>query len=305
MPVSLSRQSLSRTLRHLSLAAVAVLTAAATVSCSPDRGKSLNEMGQISLADSLLYYTGQLKAYEYLSEAMNDTALRSTEARIRFLKGVRHGYDDMQGNDTAYNLGIRYGVRLAVRGKHFENEFGFTFDKDVLFRSMAYALLQEEDIDELAVQDKLYDVLHKLQAQQAGSVHRQAHRAIRAEAAILGMKRLEDGLYYKELTPGTGPKATPGTVLSLQENYSRPDGESLGISSPQEVTVGNRETAPVLNEIYCRMRQGEHARFLTPAFRLYGNRCEFMGLKPSDPVLIDILIFRISTETDSDINADV
>lgn len=139
MPVSLSRQSLSRTLRHLSLAAVAVLTAAATVSCSPDRGKSLNEMGQISLADSLLYYTGQLKAYEYLREAMNDTALRSTEARIRFLKGVRHGYDDMQGNDTAYNLGIRYGVRLAVRGKHFENEFGFTFDKDVLFRSMAYA----------------------------------------------------------------------------------------------------------------------------------------------------------------------
>ena len=155
---------MSRTLRHLSLAAVALLTAAGSVSCGPDRGKSLNEMGHVSLADSMLYYTGQLKAYEYLREAMNDTALRSTEARICFLEGVRQGYDDMQGNDSAYNLGIRYGVRMAVRGKHFENEFGFTFDKDVLFQSMAYALLQDKDIDELAVQDKLYDVLHKLQA---------------------------------------------------------------------------------------------------------------------------------------------
>lgn len=119
---------MSRTLRHLSLAAVALLTAAGSVSCGPDRGKSLNEMGHVSLADTMLYYTGQLKAYEYLREAMNDTALRSTEARIRFLQGVRQGYDDMQGNDSAYNLGIRYGVRMAVRGKHFENEFGFTFD---------------------------------------------------------------------------------------------------------------------------------------------------------------------------------
>lgn len=33
---------MSRTLRHLSLAAVALLTAAGTVSCGPDRGKSLN-----------------------------------------------------------------------------------------------------------------------------------------------------------------------------------------------------------------------------------------------------------------------
>lgn len=296
---------MSRTLRHLSLTAVALLTAAGSVSCGPDRGKSLNEMGHVSLADSMLYYTGQLKAYEYLREAMNDTALRSTEARIRFLQGVRQGYDDMQGNDSAYNLGIRYGVRMAVRGKHFENEFGFTFDKDILFQSMAYALLQEKDIDELAVQDKLYDVLHKLQAQQAGSVHRQAHQAVRAEAAKLGMKRLEDGLYYKELTPGAGPSATTGSVLSLQVNYSRPDGESLGMSSPQEVTVGNHETAPVLNEIYCRMRQGEHARFLTPAFRLYGNRCEFIGLKPADPVLIDIQVFRISPGTATDINADI
>lgn len=296
---------MSRTLRHLSLAAVALLTAAGAASCGPDRGKSLNEMGQVSLADSMLYYTGQLKAYEYLREAVNDTNLRSTEARIRFLEGVRRGYDDMQDNDSAYNLGIRYGVRMALRSKHFEKEFGFTFDRDVLFQSMAYALLQEKDIDELDVQDKLYDVLHKLQAQQAGSVHRQAHQALRAEASKLGMKRLEDGLYYKTLAAGSGSNATPGSILSLQVNYSRPDGESLGMSSPQEVTVGNRETAPVLNEIYSRMKQGEHALFLTPAFRLYGNRCEFVGLKPSDPVLIDIQIFRISPATTSDINADV
>ena len=77
------------------------------------------------------------------------------------------------------------------------------------------------------------------------------------------------------------------------------------MSSPQEVTVGNNETAPVLNEIYCRMKQGEHALFLTPAFRLYGNRCEFAGLKPAYPVLIDIRIFRISPGTASDINADI
>ena len=57
---------MSRTLRHLSLAAVALLTAAGGASCGSDRGKSIEEMGSLSLADSMLYYTGQLKAYEYL-----------------------------------------------------------------------------------------------------------------------------------------------------------------------------------------------------------------------------------------------
>ena len=45
---------MSRTLRHLSLAAVALLTAAGFVSCGSDRGKSIEEMGSLSLADPML-----------------------------------------------------------------------------------------------------------------------------------------------------------------------------------------------------------------------------------------------------------
>ena len=59
--------------------------------------RSIADYGEISTADSLLYYFGQLRAADYWQFAKGDSTLAERASRDEYLKGLRAGLPRRKG----------------------------------------------------------------------------------------------------------------------------------------------------------------------------------------------------------------
>ena len=86
-----------------------------------------------------------------------------------------------------------------------------------------------------------------------------ATRAAREPGAI----RMQSGLVYREVTPGSG--ASPGPHDSATVRYEAKDGEGnavTGAAQPRTIVMSNVD--PCIREALLRMRVGGTSRFLCP-----------------------------------------
>lgn len=251
-----------------------LLLSAVLTSCEGRGGKSLSQMSDMTAADSLLYYFGQMRVHEYMQNANADTTLLSLESRRRFMDGVRDGYNMLKADDPVYNLGVRAGARMARKALTFEDEYYVTLNKEVLFESMEYALLHADSLDALEAQKHFYAMLRKLNANREKQDRYNASHTLKGIAEKQKMKEIKPNLYEKVVKESHGAQIRKGSVINAGVNYYKSNGEDLGMPTPEELVVGSPEMPAIVTEMYCAMKVGEKAIFATSAFDVFGHRMQ-------------------------------
>lgn len=284
---------------HSLLSAILLLTPYIS-SCEPDRGKPLSDYPDASVGDSMLYYYGQLRGYDYWKMAVADTNLRSPENRELYLKGIKDGIDAVKNNDKIYNDGVRLGVRMKINLYNYEENFDVDLDDEILLESIRYALLTETDIPELKYQDNFYKLIGKMKKKRRKVQKEVAQRTLIEEARELNLAKISDDLYFKISQHGEGPKAHVGDIINVSVDFQKPDGRDLGFPTPEKVTVGAPGSADVMTQIYCRLNKGAMGVFATSAAALFGTRCEVVGVKPAQVIIIYVTLNDIDEDGEID-----
>lgn len=284
-------------MKHLLYTLLALLALTPLTSCRHDsEARPLSEITDASTADSLLYYYMQLRAYQYWQRATADTSLRSAEDRAKFLRGMRDGFDAYHPDDSVYNEGRRLGFRTALNIQEFERKYGVSFDRDVVFASMAYGLRDNADIPEFKYQKEFYRLLKQLNSRKALEESREARQTLAAQAKAHRLKEINGDLYFKVTHPGTGFRAERGDRVFVSVDYARTNGDDLGMPSPEYLTVGADGMPEVMTEALCRLNKGATGIFMTHARALFGDRAEILGLQGEAPIMITITLKEIIKE---------
>lgn len=286
------------TLPNFAAVAAAILLLA---SCTNTQRGDISEYPDPTPGDSLLFYYGQLRAYEYMREADNDTSLRSRKQRDEFLAGVKAGLKTIRegDDDDNYNRGVRLGVRMGIRLLRFEKQYGITLNEHTLFSSLAYGLEDETDINPEATQKAFYKVFDQIKLQKLSEDKKKSRLTLVEVARRHQMVKISDQLYCHIEHQGSGHKAQPGELVYVTVDYTYANGEDLGFPSPEFVRVGSEGMPHVMTEAYSQLADGATALFATTALDLFGNRIDVLGIPPSEVILISITVNNIEQSTDS------
>lgn len=277
--------------RYFSLIGAGLLMAGIMTACGGDGSSASTGDGALagaSQGDSLMYYFGQTRAAEFWEQAARDTTLADEAARKDFMRGVRAGLDAIKGSD-AYNMGVFQGVQLALNLKDFQKDFpGVRLNNDIMLRAMADGLKSDSTFDPAEAQKALYAIIGRLEEQKAALDRAASVEALPAQAKTLGMTKISDQLYSKILTEGNGTKFNPGDTVTTAMTLTTVDGRTLRVPLPSEVVIGRRYVSALVSEALSTMTQNGAGRFLTSAYAMFGQRCERLDLKPSEPLILTI-----------------
>lgn len=274
---------------YLFLAGLALLGAGC------DRGIKSHEtdLAEATPGDSLMYYFGQLRAHRFWDLAVGDTTLRSLENRKKYLEGVKAGMEAVNGEETAYNIGVRMGVRMADIASKFEEEYGLELDREILYNSLAEAVAKGSDIDAQKNQSNFYSVLHNIKDNREKVLMQSAAQELARQAKARKMNKITDVLYGVRTVASSGQKIHVGDSIAVEMRFKGPDQEDLGMPSPQAVTVGDDSTAPVITLALSALRESESAVFATSAAALLGDQAALIYLKPNDIVYLHVTVGKI------------
>lgn len=261
--------------------------------CSEDRGRPLSDYTDADINDSLIYYYVQLRAHDFWQRAASDTALRSEEARAKFLEGVEKGLKSVKEDDDFYNYGVEVGTRMAINLQKFEKMYDVHLDQGIALESLRYGLFDGSGTSSLSNQSHFFAILDKMKATQRSKDHEKAKMSLIEEAREQNMTKLADNLYYKILRKGSGPYFSIGNSAYVVVNYERGDSVDFALPSPGLVTLGAEGLPPVLQLAYSRLNKGTVAKFATTAESLFGSRTYMMGLKPETVMLFTITLNEI------------
>lgn len=273
------------------LFSISIIAGLLLSACDNSNGRKISDYSEMSTGDSLLYYYIQLRAHEYWEKAVSDTSLRSRDSRDSYLEGVEKGFDLVKDDDN-FNLGLRNGVRMAVRLREFEQKYHIKLNEDIVLESLRNGLADERNLTPMDDQKQFYRLLDKMKRELRAVQKESAMKTLEAEAKKRGLEKLEENLYFKVLREGEGRKAVTGDVITVSSGYERVDGENLGLPTPVTVTLGDNLPA-VVNRAYSELSSGASAEFAATAQDLFGSRTSQMGLADDDVVIFYFILNQI------------
>ena len=261
--------------------------------CDRDIKSDRTDLAEASPGDSLMYYMGQFHAHKFFDLTVGDTTLRSPENRKRYLEGIKAGLKAVKGEENAYNIGVRMGVRMADITSKLEEDYGLELDRDILYNSIAEALSADHDIDTHKSQSNFYAVLHNIKANRQNVLMQSAAEELAKQAKTRKMRKISDILYGIKTSCSTGRAIHAGDSIAVEMKFKGPDLEDLGMPSPETVTVGEDGGAPVMTLALSTMKEAESAVFATSAASLLGEEAGLIRLKPDDIVYMHITVGKI------------
>lgn len=108
------------------------------------------------------------------------------------------------------------------------------------------------------------------------------------EVDLTAMKTTASGLFYRDLTEGSGPEVRPGQLVSVHYLGSFPDGKpfdrNMGSDVPFRFRVGHGEVIPGWDEGVAGMRVGGRRQLILPGHLGYGAAGS--GPIPPDATLV-------------------
>lgn len=256
-------------------------------------GKSLADIKDATPADTMMYYFGEMQAYNYLQDAETDTMLRSDNSKAEFIKGFRTALR-LDDDNQAYNKGLQLGLRLAIRLREFEKRYGKDFSEAVLAESLENALYRDS-INIAEAQKGYYLVKDRYDYNTAQSEIGAAKENLAAHGKAQGYEMLSDTLYFKEVVPGYkgGVHFKKGDRLAVELTASTIDGkEIVARQFPDSLTLGEGRVPPVVREAIYTMTNGETCKFMTTARTLFGKRYSVYKLPYDEPVVFTVKAYR-------------
>ncbi len=196
---------------------------------------------------------------------------------------------------TVYALGLALSRDLAPFSLD-EAELG------ILARGIADGALGRPPLVELEAQMPKIQEFGMARVAAAAEGEATASEAfLTAAAAEPGAEKLESGLVYREVTPGTGASPTASDVVKVHYHGTLRDGtvfdSSVDRGEPVEFPLGG--VIPCWTEGVQKMKVGGKARLVCPASIAYGERGAPPRIKPGAALSFDVELISIGSEKES------
>lgn len=253
-------------------------------SCSGEKsgesGRTIADYGEMTTADSLLYYFGQLRAADYWQFAKSDSVLSTRQSRDEYLKGLRAGLDAARSDD-AYNQGLYVGIQLAMNMKEFSDEYGVDLNRKIVYNAIEDGLANDSAVNTVDANRMFRKVLETLNVEKEAK-DRETAMATLSEAAKAGKwQKISDNLYGGLVkTPGEGAVVKDGDYVGVEVEINDTDGHEIDRRSMERTRVGQSFPGPV-SEAISKMKIGETRTFYTTAPAMFGRLMARYNLKPS------------------------
>ena len=243
-----------------------------------DAGRSIADYGELTTADSLLYYFGQLRAADYWQYAKSDSVLASRESRDEYLKGLRAGLDAARTGD-AYNQGLYVGVQLAMNMKEFTDEYGVELNRKLVYNAIEDGLANDSAVNTVEANRMFRQVLEVLNTQKEAK-DRETSIATLSEAAKAGKwQKISDTLYGGLVkAAGEGAVVKTGDMVGIEVEINDTDGREIDRRSMERTRVGQSFPGPITDAINT-MKIGETRTFYTTAPAMFGRMMGRYNLK--------------------------
>ncbi|MDE5653405.1 MAG: hypothetical protein K2I48_08070 [Muribaculaceae bacterium] len=274
------------------LASAAIIAAASLASCSGDNDsktvRPLSDYKNLTTGDSVAYYVGQLSSLSYWRAANQDTTLQTRESRDQYLKGLRAGYEAIRDNE-AYNQGYYMGMQLAMQLKEFNEEYGTSTNKQVLFNAIEDGLINDSIVDISEAQMNFTRLNDELNARKEAEDKVKALEALAKDAAANGWTKINDTLYASAAQGGQGNVLRIGDKANVSLSIFTMAGREIDRRQNPDTEIG-KGFPGAIGDALQTMKIGESRSFYTYAQALFGRLFARYGLKSTDIVEIRISV---------------
>lgn len=271
-------------IRHilLALAAPVLMLSSCGGDRSEDKARTISDYKDLTPADSMLYYFGQLRAQDYWRYASQDTTLRSRESRDQYLKGLRAGLDAAR-NDDAYNQGLYVGIQLAMNMGEFQRDYDVAFNRDVVINSVADGLVNDSVVDAGEANRMFRMLMERFNEEKEERQNTTAVETLAQAAKAADWIRLNDVVYAGKKVSSEGNPIREGETISLSYEVKTLDGKELDRRVTETMVVGESFQGPVTTALLT-MKRGEKGTFYMSAPALFGRFMERYNVKPTDVI---------------------
>jgi FKBP-type peptidyl-prolyl cis-trans isomerase FklB len=196
---------------------------------------------------------------------------------------------------VSYGIGVEFGTSLKSQGIEVDPETLAKGVKD----AMAGGKLQMTDDELKQVLTALQEQL-KLKAEEAKTALSEANKKeaaafFAANAKNQGVNSLPDGMQYKVLKTGTGPKPTDADVVTLQYRGTLLNGTEFdsSFSTGQPATFQVKGLIPGFREALLLMPVGSTYQFFIPSELAYGENGAGEVIGPNAALIFQIELLSI------------
>lgn len=225
-------------------------------------------------AKSLLF----LVAGAFLLSACNNGSMTSTTASLKTT------------SDTAsYYIGYMYGTGIMRSGIKNPN-------MPALVAGMNAALKKKEvGADQMQMQMFLSSYLQKLAIEQAAENLKKGEEFLKENAKKTGIDTLSDGIQYKVLKEGNGPKPQATDMVKVHYKGTLIDGTEFDSSLKREEPAQFRlnQVIPGWGKALQQMPVGSKWILYIPADQAYGQRGAGSAIGPNETLIFEVELLDI------------
>ncbi|MGG6545327.1 UNVERIFIED_CONTAM: FKBP-type peptidyl-prolyl cis-trans isomerase [Prevotella sp. 15_C9] len=282
------------------LTIVAALTVAAVgfTSCG-NSGAPKDDLK--SDVDSLSYAFGidqGQNVKQYLQQMNIDTAYVD-----EFIKGMNDGAKSMDDKKkAAYNAGVGVGMNMNMVIKNQINKSIFGEDSTQTislnnflagFAASAKGKGQKMTIEKARdVEQKVAENIQAKSAEKTYGANKKKNDAYMTKIAkAAGVKALKQGVYYKEIKPGTGAKPKSSDMVKI--NYVGKNIEGKVFDQRDGATMPVGSAVPGFTEALTNMSVGSKWEIYIPYSAGYGSRQPSPDLKPFSTLIFTVELLSI------------
>ncbi len=249
-----------------SLAFIAILTACG----GNEKPKSISELENPTINDSIGHFIGQNMSMEYWRAAVNMDTLQTQNYKDQYVEGFEKGLKMATANE-AYNKGILDGMNLALSLRDFDKNFQTSVNKKVITEGLKYGLQSDSTVNRVEFQKEYSFLMQSVQDQKDA-------RDKVALDSLLKQKTTKDGYKYvngiitKVVTPGDKGKLAEGDTIGITMLFKDANGKAVASmpSEPFNIVVGKFPYSQFINRAVKTMDMGGESIFIGSAFDIFG-----------------------------------
>ena len=251
--------------------------------------KDISEIKDATPADSMMYYFGEMQAYNYWRDAETDTLLHTEKAREEFIRGFRTALQ-MESDNPAYNKGLQLGLRLAIRLREFEQRYGTEFSEEMLAEALEYGLRNDSALEISEAQKGYYYHKDRFEMQAASKELGDAKVKLARRGGDRGFEMVSDTLYALDVTPPTSsPLFKEGDRVAVKVTVATLEGKEVVTRQfPDSLTLGEGRIPLIVRYAIYTMTDGQTRQFMTTPRTLLGKRYALYNLPSDEPVIFTV-----------------
>ena len=279
-----------------------LMAAAALLSSCGGETTTLSDIKDPTRGDSIAFYYGRSKGFDYWNEASSDSTLLTEASRKEFLRGVEEGMSAVRDND-AYNYGLLIGLGIAQDIQSLKKEYaGVDVPRDLFISSLKGALKNDSAVDGPQTKAELYRIIDTMQRQKELSDMKTAAALLQKTGTQFGMTKINEQLWGKIISNGSGQQLKDGDRILVDITASTVDGTPVGLQFPKELTVGRHMASPLVSQALRTMKAGETIQFIASPLQLAPRRYRAGEFKADQLIKFTIRVLSLREESGSGIS---